>query len=64
MAEENSREPQWAEAYSESRFWRKLSVYARAAGRELVEKALLMYYAARRPDTPAWAKASIYGALG
>ncbi|MBN7798080.1 YkvA family protein [Parahaliea mediterranea] len=50
--------------YSEAGFWRKLGQYAGAAGRELVEKALLMYYAARRDETPAWARATIYGALG
>jgi len=50
--------------YSDGGFWRKLGQYAGVAGRELVEKALLMYYAARRDETPAWARATIYGALG
>lgn len=54
----------YREAYSETDFWSKLKAYASSAGREVVEKALLMYYAARREETPAWARASIYGALG
>lgn len=50
--------------YSDTGFWSKLAKYALAAGREIVEKALWLYYAAERPETPAWAKAAIYGALG
>ena len=51
------------EGFSESGLRRKLSRYARLAGREVVEKVLLLYYAAQRPDLPAWAKTAIYGAL-
>jgi uncharacterized membrane protein YkvA (DUF1232 family) len=51
------------EQYSEKGFWEKLAAYAFAAGREVVEKALQLYYAAQNPDTPAWAKSVIYGAL-
>ncbi len=49
--------------YSEPRFREKLVRVARAAGRELVEKALWLYFAARRPETPRWARATVYGAL-
>jgi uncharacterized membrane protein YkvA (DUF1232 family) len=49
--------------YSDSSFWEKIKTFALRAGREVVEKALWLYYAARRPETPAWAKAVIYGAL-
>ncbi|MGI2260603.1 YkvA family protein [Shewanella sp. GXUN23E] len=52
------------DAFTEQGFWRKLTDYARSAGREVVEKALWLYYAAQRPDTPKWARAVIYGALG
>jgi len=52
------------ESYSETRFWRKLSRFAVSAGREVVEKALFLFYAAQRPETPAWAKAVAVGALG
>jgi len=49
--------------YSEERLRDKLSRYALAAGREVVEKALWLYYASRRPDVPRWAKVTIYAAL-
>lgn len=49
--------------YSEPRFREKLARAARAAGREVVEKALWLFFAARRPETPRWARATVYGAL-
>lgn len=52
------------ENYSDDSFWEKLKNYAIKAGSEVIEKALWLYYAAQRPDTPAWAKATIYAALG
>ena len=50
--------------YSQDGFWNKLRNFARTAGREAVEHALSLYYAAQDPNTPAWAKTVIYGALG
>ena len=50
--------------YSENRFWEKIMAYARTAGKEVVEKALWLYYSAQHPKTPAWARSIIYGALG
>ncbi len=49
--------------YSDSGFWEKVRSFAKQAGREVIEKALWLYYAAQRPDTPTWAKTVIYGAL-
>lgn len=49
--------------YSEPRLFRKLAHYALAAGREVVEKALCLYYASRRPDVPLRARLTIYAAL-
>ncbi|MDP2031143.1 MAG: YkvA family protein [Thiobacillus sp.] len=49
--------------YSETGFWEKLKNFALAAGSELVEKALWLYYAAQRSETPVWAKTIIFGAL-
>jgi uncharacterized membrane protein YkvA (DUF1232 family) len=49
--------------YSEGGFWDKVKTYGKMAGREVVEKALWLFYAAKAPDTPAWAKTAIYGAL-
>lgn len=51
------------QSFSDRQFWNKLNGYARKAGRELVERALCLYFAARRPETPAWAKTAIFGAL-
>lgn len=59
----NNDEGRLPDDYSESRFWDKLKHYAMAAGSEVIEKALWLFYAAQRPDTPAWAKTVIYGAL-
>ncbi|MFZ6712775.1 YkvA family protein [Undibacterium sp. TC9W] len=53
-----------SKAYSEKGFWDKLKKYAQAAGSEVIEKVLCLYYAAQRPETPAWAKTVIFGALG
>jgi uncharacterized membrane protein YkvA (DUF1232 family) len=51
------------EQYSEQDFWHKLREFAVYAGREVVEKALTLFYAAQRPETPLWAKTIIYSAL-
>ena len=49
--------------FSEQHFWEKLSQFAKQAGRTVVEKALTLYYAAQRPETPLWAKTVIYSSL-
>ncbi len=54
----------YEEAYSERGFREKLKYYAITAGREVVEKSLLLYYASQEEKAPAWAKATIAGALG
>jgi len=51
-------------AYSEQGFWEKLRRYAKIAGMEVVEKALLLFYAAQEEKAPAWAKGTIAAALG
>src|SRR5690554_6625308 len=58
------RPQDYATSYSDTRFWQKLTRYASVAGREVVEKALWLFYAAQSPSTPRWAKTAIYGALG
>jgi uncharacterized membrane protein YkvA (DUF1232 family) len=50
--------------YSERGFWDKLGRCALAAGRQVVHKSLCLYYTMLSPDTPAWAKTVIAGALG
>lgn len=37
--------------------------HARRLGAGLAEQALCLHYAARRPQTPAWARTTIYAAL-
>ena len=55
---------QYEKKYTEDSFWDKVVKFARTAGREVIEKALWLYYAAQQPNTPLWAKTAIYGALG
>lgn len=50
--------------YSEEGFWKKTTQYAKQAGESTITQALKLYYAAKDPDTPTWAKTTIYGALG
>ena len=52
-----------AKQFDDAGFWAKMKKFARAAGKEVVEKCLWLYYAAKEPGTPAWARTSIYGAL-
>ena len=52
-----------ADAFDDGSFWDKVKRFALKAGREVIEKALWLYYAAQQPNTPAWAKTVIYGAL-
>jgi uncharacterized membrane protein YkvA (DUF1232 family) len=51
------------EQFSEQDFWQKIKLFAVQAGKEVVEKALTLYFAAQRPETPLWAKTVIYSAL-
>jgi len=55
---------EFEQAYSEDGFWDKLKRYAKVAGKEVVEKALLLYYAGQEEDAPAWAKGTIVASLG
>ena len=54
----------YEEAYSDDGFWDKLKHYAKSAGKEVVEKALLLYYAGNEESAPAWAKATVVASLG
>ena len=55
---------EFEDAYSEEGFWDKLKQYAKSAGKEVVEKALLLYYAGNEEEAPAWAKATVIASLG
>jgi uncharacterized membrane protein YkvA (DUF1232 family) len=50
--------------FSPDGFWKKVKETAQMAGREVIEKSLILYYCADDPKTPIWAKGVIAGALG
>lgn len=54
----------YSSSFSDAGFWQKLKAVFRKVGYGALEQALKLYYAARDPDTPAWAKGVIYSALG
>jgi uncharacterized membrane protein YkvA (DUF1232 family) len=60
----NSEKNEFDQNYSDQSFWDKIFGFALAAGKEVIEKALWLYYAAQSPNTPVGAKAIIYTALG
>lgn len=65
MASNKNLNPEeYKKNYSESGFWDKVTIYAKKAGKKVIEPALKMYYSAQDPNTPTKAKAIIYGALG
>jgi uncharacterized membrane protein YkvA (DUF1232 family) len=49
--------------YSDESFWSKVKSNAKKLGEKVLEPALKMYYSAQDPDTPLWAKTTIYSAL-
>ena len=55
---------EYSKKYSESSFWTKIKNYAKSAGKEVIEKALILYFCLKDPDTPSWAKSVIVGTLG
>lgn len=57
-------EPAFKEAYSDRAFWGKARAFARSAGESVLGFALKLYFAAQDPETPTWARTTIYGALG
>ena len=50
--------------YSDESFWDKVKNFAKKAGCEVIEKAIMLYYVAKDDDTPMTVKALIFGALG
>ncbi len=61
---ETQETKEYREAYGEKPFWRKIGRFAAAAGKQVIEKALVLYYCLQDPDTPPWARAVIITALG
>ena len=52
-----------ANEFDDGSFWNKVKHFALKTGKDVIEKALWLYYAAQQPGTPAWARTVIYGAL-
>jgi uncharacterized membrane protein YkvA (DUF1232 family) len=52
-----------ADQFDDGSFWKKMKRISRRAGRAVIEKVLVLYYCLQDPDTPAWAKRVIMGAL-
>lgn len=61
MAEEPK---DYSKEFSDKNFWNKLAGFAKVAGKEVIEKALWLFYAFKEDATPLWAKTTILGALG
>ena len=61
---DRDEERDYTKDYDEESFWKKVRSFALQAGKELIEKALILYYCLQDGDTPAWAKTVIIGALG
>lgn len=55
---------EFSKSYSDESFWGKIKNFAKSAGETVLEPALTLYHSASDGDTPTWAKATIYGALG
>jgi hypothetical protein len=49
------QEMSYEKEFSDEGLWGKIKNYAKSAGKEVIEKALWLYYAAQNPETPAWA---------
>ena len=53
----------FASRFDEDSFWKKVGRFARRAGKEVIERALVLYYCLQDPDTPKWARRIIMSAL-
>jgi uncharacterized membrane protein YkvA (DUF1232 family) len=62
--QEDTMENNYSEVYNEESFWEKHTKFAIKAGRDIIEKVLILYFCLIDPDTPGWAKTVILAALG
>lgn len=53
----------YKDSYSESSFFDKVKESAKIAGVKVIYMGLILYYTLENPETPAWAKTVIIGAL-
>lgn len=54
----------YQEYYDDTEFWEKIRIFFRKAGKELLLKALQLYFVMKHEETPSWAKTVALGALG
>jgi uncharacterized membrane protein YkvA (DUF1232 family) len=54
----------YSKHYSDDSFWSKVKNFAKVAGKEIIEKALILYYVGMDPKSPTWAKGIVTAALG
>lgn len=54
----------YSDKYNDDSFWKKAGKYALKAGKQVIEKALTLYFCLEDPNTPVWAKGVIIGVLG
>ncbi|MAR90015.1 MAG: hypothetical protein CML06_03920 [Pseudomonadales bacterium] len=59
-----SDQARWQRAYSPALLLALLQRVGARAGLDLVSRALQLYYLARSPELPVWARASVLAALG
>lgn len=52
------------DAFSLSGFWRVIGKLANRGGRKIIILAMTLFHCLNDPETPAWAKSVIIGALG
>lgn len=57
-------ENEFSKEYSEENFWNKVKKFALKAGKEVIVRALTLYFCLQDKDTPLWAKGVIVSALG
>lgn len=53
----------YSDQFKQESFWQKIRRYAVIAGKQIIEKALTLYYCLIDSDTPFWAKSVIMSAL-
>ncbi len=63
MSDHHNQHDQNVPEYRDQDFWGKLRKYAAIIGCPLLCNVLKLYYASLNPQTPAWAKTVIYGAI-
>jgi uncharacterized membrane protein YkvA (DUF1232 family) len=64
MATNEMGDNEYSKEFSEDSFWTKVKDFAIKAGKEVIEKAIILYYCLQDSDTPVWAKTAIIAALG